>query len=148
MDSKSTTVMKKLFSLLVLSVLFIGCTTIKEVVKEVPVEVIREVEKTVYVHDTTYTKDSVIVYQKGDTIFKEKLIYKYVGKTVHDTLRTHDTIPQIINTETTVTKTVAKPQWWPVWLAVGIVLLYLLLTKTNFGEIIKNFIKYVIKLFK
>lgn len=140
--------MKKLFSLLVLSVLFIGCTTVKEVIKEVPVEVIREVEKTVYVHDTTYTKDSVIIYQRGDTIFKEKLIYKYVGKTVHDTLITHDTIPQIINTETTVTKTVNKPQWWPVWLAVGIVLLYLLLTKTNFGEIIKNFIKYVIKLFK
>ena len=140
--------MKKIFNLLVLSVLFIGCTTVKEVIKEVPVEVIREVEKTVYVHDTTYTKDSVIIYQRGDTIFKEKLIYKYVGKTVHDTLRTHDTIPQIINTETTVTKTVNKPQWWPVWLAVGIVLLYLLLTKTNFGEIIKNFIKYVIKLFK
>lgn len=140
--------MKKIFNLLVLSVLFIGCTTVKEVIKEVPVEVIREVEKTVYVHDTTYTKDSVIVYQRGDTIFKEKLIYKYVGKTVHDTLRTHDTIPQIINTETTVTKTVNKPQWWPVWLTVGIVLLYLLLTKTNFGEIIKNFIKYVIKLFK
>lgn len=140
--------MKKLFSLLVISVLFIGCTTVKEVIKEVPVEVIREVEKTVYVHDTTYTKDSVIIYQRGDTIFKEKLIYKYVGKTVHDTLITHDTIPQIINTETTVTKTVNKPQWWPVWLAVGIVLLYLLLTKTNFGEIIKNFIKYIIKLFK
>ena len=140
--------MKKLFSLLVFSVLFIGCTTVKEVIKEVPVEVIREVEKTVYVHDTTYTKDSVIIYQRGDTIFKEKLIYKYVGKTVHDTLRTHDTIPQIINTETIVTKTVNKPQWWPVRLAVGIVLLYLLLTKTNFGEIIKNFIKYVIKLFK
>ena len=125
-----------------------SCTNVKEIIKEVPVEVVKEVEKKVFVHDTTYTKDSVIVYQRGDTIFKEKLIYKYVGKTVHDTLRTHDTIPQIINTETTVTKTVNKPQWWPVWLAVGIVLLYLLLTKTNFGEIIKNFIKYVIKLFK
>lgn len=147
MDSKSA-VMKKIFSILFLSVLFIGCTTVKEVVKEVPVEVIREVEKTVYVHDTTYTKDSVIVYQKGDTIFKEKLIYKYVGKTVHDTLRTHDTIPQIINTETTVTKTVNKPQWWPVWLALGIVFIYLLLTKTSFIEWVKNFIKYVIKLFK
>ena len=136
--------MKKIFSIFVLSILFVGCTTVKEVVKEVPVEVIREVEKTVYVHDTTYTKDSVIMYQKGDTIFKEKLIYKYVGKTVYDTLRTHDTIPQIINTETTVTKTVAKPQWWPVWLAVGIVFLYLLLTKTKFIEIIK----YILKLFK
>ena len=129
--------MKKIFSIFVLSVIFVGCTTVKEVIKEVPVEVIREVEKTVYVHDTTYTKDSVIVYQKGDTIFKEKLIYKYVGKTVHDTLISHDTIPQIINTETTITKTVNKPQWWPVWLALGVVLLYLLISKTKFVSIIK-----------
>ena len=140
--------MKKIFSIFVLSVIFVGCTTVKEVIKEVPVEVIREVEKTVYVHDTTYTKDSVIVYQKGDTIFKEKLIYKYVGKTVHDTLISHDTIPQIINTETTITKTVNKPQWWPVWLALGVVLLYLLISKTKFVSIIKEFIKYIIKLFK
>ena len=140
--------MKKLLYIIAASLVFIGCTTTKEVIKEVPVEVIREVEKTVYVHDTTYTKDSVIVYQKGDTIFKEKLIYKYVGKTVHDTLRTHDTIPQIINTETTITKTVNKPQWWPVWLALGIVLLYFLISKTKFVSIIKEFIKYIIKLFK
>ena len=140
--------MKKIFSIFVLSIIFVGCTTTKEVIKEVPVEVIREVEKTVYVHDTTYTKDSVIIYQKGDTIFKEKLIYKYVGKTVHDTLRTHDTIPQIINTETTITKTVNKPQWWPVWLALGIVLLYLLISKTKFVSIIKNFVKYIIEIFK
>ena len=140
--------MKKLLYIITASLVFIGCTTTKEVIKEVPVEVIREVEKTVYVHDTTYTKDSVIIYQKGDTIFKEKLIYKYVGKTVHDTLRTHDTIPQIINTETTITKTVNKPQWWPVWLALGIVLLYFLISKTKFVSIIKNFVKYIIEIFK
>ena len=140
--------MKKILYIITASLVFIGCTTTKEVIKEVPVEVIREVEKTVYVHDTTYTKDSIIIYQKGDTIFKEKLIYKYVGKTIHDTLRTHDTIPQIINTETTITKTVNKPQWWPVWLALGIVLLYLLISKTKFVSIIKNFVKYIIEIFK
>lgn len=134
--------MKKL--IYIIPFILIGCTTPKEIIREVPVEVIKEVEKKVYVHDSIYTTDSVIVYQKGDTIFKEKLIYKYVGKTVHDTLRTHDTIPQIINTETTITNTVKEPQWWPVWLAVGIVLLYLLLTKTKFIEIIK----YILKLFK
>ena len=140
--------MKKLFSLLVLSVLFIGCTTVKEVIKEVPVEVVHDVHHNIYIHDTTHVTDSTIIYQKGDTVFKEKYINKYIERIVHDTLKTHDTIPQIINTETTKIVTKNKPQWWPVWLAVGIVLLYLLLTKTNFGEIIKNFIKYVIKLFK
>lgn len=139
--------MKKIFSLLVLSALFVGCTTVKEVVKEVPVEVIREVEKNVYVHDSIYMHDSTFIYQKGDTVFLNKWKTKYVEKQIHDTLRTHDTIPQIINTETTVTKTVNKPQWWPVWLALGIVLLYLLVTKTSIIEKIKDFIKYIVKLF-
>lgn len=138
--------MKKLLYLI--PILLVGCTAPKKIIREVPIEVIKEVEKKVYVHDTTYTKDSVIVYQKGDTTFKEKLIYKYVGKTVHDTLRTHDTIPQIINTETTVTKTVNKPQWWPIWLSLGIILLYFLITKTKSVNIIKEFIKYIIKLFR
>lgn len=140
--------MKKILYIIIASLVFIGCTTTKEVIKEVPVEVIREIEKTVYVHDTTYTKDSVIIYQKGDTIFKEKLVYKYVGKTVHDTLISHDTIPQIINTETTITKTVNKPQWWPVWLCLVIACVVILVTKTKIVKYIKDFISYIIKLFK
>lgn len=134
--------MKKL--IYIIPFILIGCTTPKEIIREVPVEVIKEVEKKVYVHDSIYTTDSVIVYQKGDTIFKEQIKYKYIQNTIYDTLRTHDTIPQIVNTETTITNTVKEPQWWPVWLAVGIVLLYLLLTKTKFIEIIK----YILKLFK
>lgn len=133
--------MKYIFNILLVSILFIGCTTPKEIIREVPVEVTREVEKNVYIHDSIYKTDSVITYQKGDTIFKEKIIYKYVSKTVHDTLATHDTIPHIINTETTITNTVYKPQWWPVWLSLGIVLLYFLITKTKFIQIIKNLIK-------
>lgn len=110
--------MKKILCLI--PFILIGCSAPKEIIKEVPVEVVKEVEKTVFVHDTTYTKDSVIVYQKGDTIYKEKLVYKYVGKTVHDTLIAHDTIPKpIYNTEI---KTVNKPQWWPVWLMLGVII--------------------------
>lgn len=134
--------MKKLLILLIPLMLF-SCKT-KEIIREVPVEVIREVEKTVYVHDSIDVHDSVFVYIKGDSVFKEHTKYIYVGKTVHDTLATHDTIPQIINTETTVTKTVNKPQWWPVWLALGLILCYLLITKTR---IIEN-IKYLLKLLK
>lgn len=126
-----------IFSILLM---LVGCKT-KEIIREVPVEVIKEVEKMVYVHDTTYTKDSIIIYRDGDTIYKEKFIYKYIGKTVHDTLRTHDTIPHIINTETIVTKNVNKPQWWPAWLSLGIIFIGLLLTKTNIIKTIKNIIK-------
>ena len=103
--------------------LLVGCTITKEVVKEVPVEVIHDVYHNVYVHDTSYVTDSSIVYIKGDTIFKEKYRYIYQERLVHDTLATHDTIPQIINTETTKVVEKKVPQWWPVWVACGLVLL-------------------------
>ena len=138
--------MKKL--LYIIPILFIGCTTPKEIIREVPVEVIKEVEKKVYVHDTTYTHDSTIIYQKGDTVFKDHIKYIYVGKTVHDTLISHDTVPKpIYNTEI---KEVVKnvPQWWPVWLSVGLIAVYLLITKTKFVKLIKDFIKYIILIFK
>jgi len=139
--------MRKLFLIATLLVLVTSCKT-KEIIREVPVETIREVEKKVFVHDSIHEHDSVFMYIKGDTVVKERIKYVYVGKTVHDTLTTHDTIPQIINTETTKTIVEKKPQWWPVWLSFGLILSYLLITKTKFIEIIKNFIKYLIKLIK
>jgi len=140
--------MKKIFNTLLFSVLFVGCTATKEVIKEVPVEVIKTEYKTEYIHDSIYQHDSTYIYMKGDTVFKTVDKLKYIERRVHDTLITHDTIPQIVNTETTVVKEVNKPQWWPVWLTLGIVLLYLLITKTKFLIAIKDFIKYTIKLFK
>ena len=138
--------MKKILILLV-CIAFVSCKHVKEIV-EVPIEVISTEYKTEYIHDTTHTTDSTIIFINGDTVYKEHIRTIYVGKTVHDSLVTHDTIPQIVNTETVVTEIVNKPQWWPVWLSLGIVLLYLLITKTKFIEIIKNFIKIIIKLFK
>ena len=140
--------MKYIFNILLVSILFIGCTTPKEIIREVPVEVIKTEYKTEYIHDSIYQHDSTYIYMKGDTVFKTVDKLKYIERRVHDTLITHDTIPQIVNTETTVVKEVNKPQWWPVWLALGIVLLYLLITKTKFINAIINFIKYIIKLFK
>lgn len=140
--------MKRIFYIFIASLLFIGCTTVKEVIREVPVEVVHDVYHNIYIHDTTHVTDSTIIYQKGDTVFKEKYINKYIERIVHDTLKTHDTIPQIINTETTKIVTKNKPQWWPVWIALGLVLVYLLATKTKFFVYIKDFINYIIKLFK
>lgn len=136
--------------ILVLSlVTLIGCKPVKEIVKiPVPVEVIKEVEKKVYVHDSTFVHDSIIIYQKGDTVFKEKIKYIYVQNTVHDTLLKKDSIEKPVYITNTVTETVEKPQWWPVWLVLGIVLLYFVITKTTFIEKLKILIKYFIKLFK
>lgn len=128
--------------------LITSCTSPKEIIREVPVEVIKTEYKTEYVHDSTYIHDSTFIYMKGDTVFSTKYQLKYIERRVHDTLITHDTIPQIVNTETTITKTVNKPQWWPVWLALGIVLLYFLITKTKFIEYVKTLIKIIIKILK
>lgn len=138
--------MKKI--IYIIPFILIGCTTPKEIIREVPVEVIKTEYKTEYIHDSIYQHDSTYIYMKGDTVFKTVDKLKYIERRVYDTLITHDTIPQIVNTETTVVKEVNKPQWWPVWLALGIVLLYLLITKTKFLIAIKDFIKYIIKLFK
>lgn len=139
--------MKHLKYILLTVILLTACSTPKEIIREIPVEVIKTEYNTQYIHDSIYTHDSTFVYMKGDTVFNTQYKYKYIERIAHDTLITHDTIPQIINTETTVTVTKKQPQWWPVWLALGIILLYLLITKTKFVNIIKTFIKYIIKIF-
>lgn len=138
--------MKKLIYLIPL--FLIGCTAPKEIIREVPVEVIKTEYRTEYIHDSIYQHDSAYIYMKGDTVFKTVDKLKYIERRVHDTLITHDTIPQIINTETTKIVTKNKPQWWPVWLALGIVALYFLITKTKFIEKLKEFIKYIINIIK
>ena len=140
--------MKKIFNILLLSILFTGCTVTKEVIREVPVEVVKTEYKTQYVHDSVYLHDSTFIVVKGDTVFNNVYKTKYIQKTVHDTLITHDTIPQPVTI--TETKIVEKkvPQWWPVWLVACIIGLYFLITKTKFISAIKDFIKYIILIFK
>lgn len=139
--------MKKLFPLISL-ILLIGCTTPKEIIKEVPVEVVRTEYKTEYIHDSIHEHDSTYIYIKGDTVFSTKYQLKYIARYVHDTVITHDTVPVTLTNTIVVTNEVKKAQWWPVWLSLGIIFVYLLVTKTKAVSIIKEFIKYVIKLFK
>ena len=137
--------MKKLLFTLI-SLCLVGCTSVKEVIREVPIKITQTEYKTEFIHDSTYVHDSTYLFVKGDTVFKTEYKFKYIERRTHDTLITHDTIPQVINIETT--KVVNKPQWWPIWLALGIVVLYFLTTKTKFVAYLKEFIKYIIKLFK
>lgn len=85
--------LKTLFLLLFLTTI-ISCTTTKIV--EVPVETI----KTEYIeqvkYDSIYSKDSIYIMQKGDTIYNNKIEHLYKYKYLRDTVNITDTIPKIV----------------------------------------------------
>ena len=85
--------LKTLFLLLFLTTV-ISCTTTKIV--EVPIETI----KTEYIeqvkYDSIYSKDSIYIMQKGDTIYNNKVQYLYKYKYLRDTINITDTIPKIV----------------------------------------------------
>ena len=91
-------ILKTLFLLLFLTTI-ISCTTTKIV--EVPVETI----KTEYIeqvkYDSIYSKDSIYIIQKGDTIYNNKVQYLYKYKYLRDTINITDTIPKIITIKDT-----------------------------------------------
>lgn len=86
-------ILKILFLLLFLTTI-ISCTTTKTV--EVPIETI----KTEYIeqikYDSIYSKDSIYIIQKGDTIYNNKVQYFYKYKYLRDTINITDTIPKIV----------------------------------------------------
>lgn len=100
-----------------LGIMLVGCTT----VKEIPIETVKTEYKDKWHFDSIYLKENVYVYQKGDTIYKDSIVTKYIEKQVHDTVATHDTIPKIVYQDKIVEKKV--PQWWPVWLFCGFIII-------------------------
>ena len=91
-------ILKALFLLLFLTTI-ISCTTTKTI--EVPIETI----KTEYIeqvkYDSIYSKDSIYVMQKGDTIYNNKIQYLYKYKYLRDTINITDTIPKIVTVKDT-----------------------------------------------
>lgn len=91
-------ILKTLFLPLFLTTI-ISCTTTKIV--EVPVETI----KTEYIeqvkYDSIYSKDSIYIMQKGDTIYNNKVQYLYKYKYLRDTINITDTIPKIVTVKDT-----------------------------------------------
>lgn len=87
-------ILKTLFLLLFLTTI-ISCKTTTKIV-EVPVETI----KTEYIeqvkYDSIYSKDSIYIMQKGDTIYNNKVQYLYKYKYLRDTINITDTIPKIV----------------------------------------------------
>ena len=76
-----------------------GCTT----TKYVEVEKVRTDTTYITQHqrDSIWMHDSILVREKGDTVWFEKWHTKYIEKQIHDTLysATHDTIPVICEVE-------------------------------------------------
>ena len=91
-------ILKTIFLLLFLTTM-ISCTTTKIV--EIPVETI----KTEYIeqvkYDSIYSKDSIYIMQKGDTIYNNKVQYLYKYKYLRDTINITDTIPKIVTIKDT-----------------------------------------------
>ena len=90
--------LKTLFLLLFLTTI-ISCTSTKTI--EVPIETI----KTEYIeqvkYDSIYSKDSIYIMQKGDTIYNNKVQYLYKYKYLRDTINITDTITKIITVKDT-----------------------------------------------
>ena len=85
----------KILFLLLSVITIVSCKTTTKVV-EIPVETI----KTKYIeqikYDSIYSKDSIYIMQKGDTIYNNKVQYIYKYKCIRDTINIRDTIPTVV----------------------------------------------------
>ena len=79
--------MRKILFLLFMTLL-LGSCKIKEKIVEVPIPQIKTeikyIDKVKY--DSIYLKDSVYIVQKGDTIYNNKVAYRYKYKYFKDTI--------------------------------------------------------------
>lgn len=119
--------LKKIILIVSLMILLLAsCKSQKQVIseKEKQVEVVEkplvhETYKTNIIRDTVFHKDSVIVLQKGDTVYEKSFKEFHHYKNSTDTVHQRDTITQIViqpvekivNNQTEVE--VEKPlNWW------------------------------------
>ena len=69
--------------------LFSGC---KSKTLYVPVESVKTEYRDKLIRDSIFQKELVRIYQKGDTIFKDSIVYEYRNKFIKDTVNINDTI--------------------------------------------------------
>ena len=104
--------MKKLLFLPVLlfCMFLLSCGSTKYI--EVPVETVKTEYRNQLRIDTVLTNDSIIIKEKGDTVFLEKYKYIYRVKELKDTVNITDTIPVVQIVE--VTKEINKLYTWQI----------------------------------
>lgn len=86
------TQLKVLLVFLVGFLLFLLFTSCKSKIQYVPVESVRTEYKDKYLRDSIYLKELVRIYQRGDTVFKDSVVYKYKDKIKNDSIFIRDTI--------------------------------------------------------
>lgn len=106
--------MKKLLLVILLSVILVGCASTKYV--EVPVPQVKIEYRDRTSIDTLIQNDSIIIKEKGDTVFLEKYKYLYRTKELRDTINVTDTITTIKTVE--VVKEVNKIHTWQIVLMI------------------------------
>lgn len=84
--------MRKILFLLFMTLL-LGSCKVKEKIVEVPIPQVKTeikyIDKVKY--DSIYLKDSVYIVQKGDTIYNNKVAYRYKYKYLKDTITVNKT---------------------------------------------------------
>ena len=110
---------KKFIGLLLICIILVSCKTTTQV-KEVPVETVKIEYQDRTIQDSTYFRDSILIVQKGDTIYNTQVKYRYKYKNRIDTIIKIDTIPNII----TVTNTEVQNKlynWQKVLIGIGFI---------------------------
>lgn len=90
-----------LFIVLFILYMLSSCKSRETIVsKEVPIEKTKIEYREAIKYDSIYIHDSINIYSKGDTVFKDKVKLVYKEKLVRDSIEVHDTIdkPVYINT--------------------------------------------------
>ena len=105
---------KKLLIVILVSLLLSGCTSTKYV--EVPVDRVKIEYRDRTLIDTLIRNDSVIIRERGDTVFMERYKYFYRTKEVKDTINTTDTVTVVKTVE--VVKEVNRVHNWQIILMV------------------------------
>lgn len=72
-----------------------SCKTEKVITEVVEVPKVSIVEKHDTLTDSVYQHDSIIVFQRGDTVYKETIRYKYRDKVLKKNSNTIDTITKV-----------------------------------------------------
>lgn len=103
--------------LLLIACMLFGCRTkyiTQTEYKEVPVNVHDTLIQKFFSHDTTIVRDSVLIQQKGDTVFYTKYKDIYKTKWLHDT--TTKVVEKPVNvyqtTEKIIPEIVYQQKWW------------------------------------
>lgn len=129
----------KYIILCLMTFLIMSCKTTQTIEQSHQAEIVTQIQYVERV-DSIYVDRYHTEYMKGDTVYKVDSIFLSKLQYIKDTSVIHDTITNIkVEHQTSIIEK-KVPQWWPVYLAIGIVLfggIYIFINKPilfNYGK--------------